>query len=110
MANGPSLIETYNIVKRYSDTVAVKNVTFDMQAGEVFGFLGQNGAGNIALSRMIAGLEKPDRGSTCNSETVKLVYADQIRLLDDEKNIWEEIRGGEEELTLCMHRMNLPCK
>jgi ABC-type Na+ transport system ATPase subunit NatA len=61
MANGASLIKTYYLVKCYHDTVDIKNVTFNVQADEVFSFLDSNGAGNITLSPMIAGLEKPDR-------------------------------------------------
>jgi len=58
-----SLIETRNLVKRYGDKVAVNNVSFDVYAGEVFGFLGPNGAGKTTTIKMIVGLLRPTSGA-----------------------------------------------
>ena len=58
-----TLIETRNLVKRYGDKVAVNNVSFDVYAGEVFGFLGPNGAGKTTTIKMIAGLLQPTSGA-----------------------------------------------
>ncbi len=63
MANGASLIETRNLVKKYGDKVAVNNVSFAVQAGEVFGFLGPNGAGKTTTIKMIVGLLQPTSGT-----------------------------------------------
>jgi ABC-2 type transport system ATP-binding protein len=57
------LIETRNLVKRYGDKVAVNNVSFDVHAGEVFGFLGPNGAGKTTTIKMIVGLLQPTSGT-----------------------------------------------
>jgi ABC-2 type transport system ATP-binding protein len=56
------LIETHDLVKKYGDFVAVKNVSFDVQGGEVFGFLGPNGAGKTTTIKMIVGLLQPTSG------------------------------------------------
>jgi len=74
--------------------------------GSIVGVIGPNGAGKTTLLRMITGQEKPDSGSIRIGETVKLVYADQMRPLDNDKNVWEEISGGEDELTLGVRKMN----
>jgi ABC-2 type transport system ATP-binding protein len=58
-----SLIETRNLTKRYGDKTAVNNVSFDVYAGEVFGFLGPNGAGKTTTIKMIVGLLLPTSGS-----------------------------------------------
>ncbi len=58
-----SLIETRNLVKRYGDKVAVKDVSFDVYAGEVFGFLGPNGAGKTTTIKVIVGLLRPTSGT-----------------------------------------------
>jgi ABC-2 type transport system ATP-binding protein len=58
-----TLIETRNLVKRYGDKVAVNNVSFDVHAGEIFGFLGPNGAGKTTTIKMIIGLLQPTSGS-----------------------------------------------
>ena len=58
-----TLIETRNLVKRYGDKEAVNNVSFDVHAGEIFGFLGPNGAGKTTTIKMIIGLLQPSAGS-----------------------------------------------
>jgi ABC-2 type transport system ATP-binding protein len=58
-----TLIETRNLVKRYGDKVAVNNVSFDVRAGEIFGFLGPNGAGKTTTLKIIVGLLQPTSGS-----------------------------------------------
>jgi ABC-2 type transport system ATP-binding protein len=62
MANGASLIETRNLVKKYGDKLAVNDVSLTVQAGEVFGFLGPNGAGKTTTIKMIVGLLQPTSG------------------------------------------------
>jgi ABC-2 type transport system ATP-binding protein len=63
MANGFSLIETNNLVKKFGDKVAVNDVSFAVQAGEVFGFLGPNGAGKTTTIKVIVGLLQPTSGT-----------------------------------------------
>ncbi len=62
MANGTSLIDTQNLVKKYGDKLAVNNVSFSVQGGEVFGFLGPNGAGKTTTIKVIVGLLQPTSG------------------------------------------------
>jgi ABC-2 type transport system ATP-binding protein len=57
------LIETRDLSKRYGDKVAVDHVSFDVYAGEVFGFLGPNGAGKTTTIKMIVGLLEPTSGT-----------------------------------------------
>jgi ABC-2 type transport system ATP-binding protein len=58
------MIEVTNLTKRFGDTVAVDDVSFTVQPGQVTGFLGPNGAGKSTTLRAIAGLDKPTTGST----------------------------------------------
>ena len=63
--------------------------------------IGPNGAGKTTLMRMITGQEQPDEGTFKVGETVKLAYVDQSRdALDAEKNVWEEISGGLDQMML----------
>jgi ABC-2 type transport system ATP-binding protein len=57
------LIETSHLVKRFGDKVAVNDISFDVRAGEVFGFLGPNGAGKTTTIKMIVGLLQPSSGT-----------------------------------------------
>jgi len=52
-----------NLTKTFGDFVAVDHVSFDVRKGEVFGFLGSNGAGKSTTIRMLCGLLKPTRGT-----------------------------------------------
>ena len=51
-----------NLTKRFGRREAVADVSFELYAGEVFGFLGPNGAGKTTTIRMLVGLARPDRG------------------------------------------------
>jgi ABC-2 type transport system ATP-binding protein len=56
------VIRLRGLTKRYGDTLAVDDLTLDIQAGRVTGFLGPNGAGKSTTMRMILGLDHPTRG------------------------------------------------
>ena len=56
-------IETQGLRKLYGDIVAVGGLTLQVQQGEVFGFLGQNGAGKTTSIKMLLGLVAPSAGS-----------------------------------------------
>ena len=51
-----------NLTRRFGDFVAVDHVSFDVAEGEIFGFLGSNGAGKSTTIRMLCGLLKPTSG------------------------------------------------
>ena len=55
-------LEIAGISKRYGDTVAVQDLTFDVRAGELFGFVGRNGAGKTTTMRVVLGVLTPDAG------------------------------------------------
>ncbi len=57
-----SLLSLENVTKRYGQTVAVADVSLDVERGEFFGLLGPSGCGKTTTLRMIAGLETPDDG------------------------------------------------
>jgi len=57
-----AVIEVSDLHKEYGPKVAVDNVSFTVQAGEIFGILGPNGAGKTTTVECVVGLRKPDRG------------------------------------------------
>ncbi len=57
------MIEARGLTKRYGDTVAVDNLSFDVEPGRVTGFLGPNGAGKTTTMRLILGLDHPTSGT-----------------------------------------------
>ncbi|MEM6911541.1 MAG: ATP-binding cassette domain-containing protein [Verrucomicrobiota bacterium] len=58
----PTMIEVSNLQKQFGSKVAVKNVSFSVEKGEVLGFLGPNGAGKSTTMRMITGYLTPTEG------------------------------------------------
>src|SRR6202451_2312418 len=56
------VIEVTGLRKQYGSTVAVEDVSFTVEAGEIFGILGPNGAGKTTTVECVTGLRTPDRG------------------------------------------------
>ncbi|MEW5902274.1 MAG: ATP-binding cassette domain-containing protein, partial [Acidobacteriota bacterium] len=56
-------IEVFGLTKKFGNFTAVDRVTFEVGRGEVFGFLGANGAGKSTAIRMLCGLLSPTAGS-----------------------------------------------
>lgn len=59
---GESVISTHKLTKRFGDFVAANEITLEVQKGEIFGFLGANGAGKTTVMRMLCGLSVPSSG------------------------------------------------
>ena len=71
------IIEVQNLHKRYGDTVAVDDVSFTVERGEIFGILGRNGAGKTTMVECVEGLRTPDGG------TVRVLGLDPRRDRDE---------------------------
>lgn len=56
------IIQTQQLTKRFGDFIAVDHISFDVHKGEIFGFLGANGAGKTTAMRMLCGLSLPTSG------------------------------------------------
>ncbi len=56
------MIKADNLKKRFGSTIALDNVSFEVQQGETFGLLGPNGAGKTTTIQLLCGLLKPDSG------------------------------------------------
>lgn len=57
------VISVRNLTKRFGDFTAVDSISFDVSKGEIFGFLGANGAGKTTAMRMLCGLSYPTSGT-----------------------------------------------
>ena len=96
---GDVVVEASGVRKAYGDQLLMEDVTFTLPRGGIVGIIGPNGAGKTTLFRMITGAEQPDEGTLRLGETVQLGYVDQSRdALGDDRTVWEEVSGGEDEL------------
>lgn len=58
-----NVIETDQLTKRFGSFTAVDHISFTVGKGEIFGFLGANGAGKTTAMRMLCGLSTPTSGT-----------------------------------------------
>ena len=101
-----TVIYTENLTKKFGDFTAVDQISFTVSEGEIFGFLGANGAGKTTAMRMLCGLSHPTSGKgtvagfdICKqSEMVKkkIGYMSQKFSLYEDLKVWENLRlfGG----------------
>ena len=104
--NNDTVIYTENLTKKFGDFTAVDNISFSVEKGEIFGFLGANGAGKTTAMRMLCGLSHPTSGKGMvagfdiyrQSEEVKkhIGYMSQKFSLYEDLKVWENMRlfGG----------------
>jgi ABC-2 type transport system ATP-binding protein len=94
-----TLIQTQELVKRFGEKIAVDRVTFEVSAGEVFGFLGPNGAGKTTTIKMIVGLLQPTSGSVSvagfDLEEQPLQAKAVCGYLPDTPNLYPKLSGRE---------------
>ena len=62
-AEPPAAIDVHRLTRRFGDFTAVDELSFSVRPGEIFGFLGSNGAGKSTTIRMLCGLLRPTSGS-----------------------------------------------
>jgi len=103
---GTLVFEADKISKGWGDRLLIDNFSFRLPPGGIVGIIGPNGAGKTTLFRMITGQDQPDSGTFKMGETVKLGYVDQSRdTLAADKNVWEEISDGADEIELGKRKM-----
>ena len=82
------MLKVENVTKYYGDNLAVDNLSFEVQDGEIFGLLGVNGAGKTTTFRMIIGLLNPTSGKiTLNGSPINYDVTDSIGFLTEERSL-----------------------
>ena len=101
-----NVIEIHGLTKKFGNFTAVDNISFNVRKGEIFGFLGANGAGKTTAMRILCGLSVPTSGGGIvagydivrEPEKIKrhIGYMSQKFSLYSDLKVWENIRlfGG----------------
>lgn len=101
-----NIIEIKGLTKKFGAFTAVDNISFEVKKGEIFGFLGANGAGKTTAMKILCGLSRPSSGEgyvtgySINGEPEKIKrhigYMSQKFSLYSDLKVWENIKlfGG----------------
>jgi ABC-2 type transport system ATP-binding protein len=97
-----NVVVVRDLTKKFGTFTAVDRISFEVDKGEIFGFLGANGAGKTTAMRMLCGLSKPTSGKArvagfevaTQSESIKkhIGYMSQKFALYEDLEVWENIR------------------
>jgi ABC-2 type transport system ATP-binding protein len=74
-----NMIQVENLTKMFGDFTAVNNISFEVGKGEVFGFLGANGAGKTTAMKMLIGISEPTHGNATVAGYNVLTEAEQVK-------------------------------
>ncbi len=91
------MIEIKNVTKKYGSKVAVKDVSFDVEDGEIFAFIGHNGAGKTTLIKSIVGIHDFDEGDILiNGKSIKedpIACKKDMAYVPDNPELYENMKA-----------------
>jgi len=86
------ILQVHHLTKRYGDLVAVDDLSFEVEPGEVFGLLGPNGAGKTTTIRMILDIVPPDAGRITVLGGTPAAAQPRIGYLPEERGLYRNVR------------------
>jgi len=93
------VLEVRGLTKRYSNITAVDDVSFRIEPGEVYGYLGPNGSGKTTTVRMLTGLLEPTRGDIFfNGQDIRanlIAYHKRLGYVPEEPHLYPYLSGKE---------------
>ena len=91
------MIEIKNVTKKYGDKMALKDVSFNVNDGEIFGFIGHNGAGKTTLIKSIVGIQEFDEGDIIiNGNSIKskpIECKKEMAFVPDNPELYEQMKA-----------------
>ncbi len=95
------MLRLENIVKSYSNHLAVDNVSFEIPEGKIFGMLGPNGAGKTSTIRIITTITRADSGQVFfKGKKLSSEMAMQIGYMPEERGLYKKMKIGEQLIYL----------
>ena len=94
-------LEIEAVCKRYGDVVALRDMTFHVDAGELFGFVGSNGAGKTTAMRIAVGVLYADSGHVrWDGQPIDARTRRQIGYMPEERGLYPKMKVGEQLIYL----------
>ena len=91
------MLEIKNVTKKYGDKIALKNISFDINDGEIFAFIGHNGAGKTTLIKSIVGIHDFDEGDIIiNGKSIKknpVECKKEMAFVPDNPELYEHMKA-----------------
>ena len=91
------MIEIKNVTKKYGNNIALKDVSFNVNDGEIFAFIGHNGAGKTTLIKAIVGIHKFDEGDILiNGKSIKsepVACKKEMAFVPDNPELYEQMKA-----------------
>ena len=92
-----SRLEIDAVSKRYGEVVALQDMTFDVRAGELFGFVGSNGAGKTTTMRIVLGVLAADSGAVrWDAQPITVDTRRHIGYMPEERGLYPKMKVGEQ--------------
>lgn len=92
-----STLEVDGLSKSYGTVRALDDVSFDIPAGQIFGFVGSNGAGKTTTMRIMLGVLRPDAGEVrWNGKPIDLNVRRHIGYMPEERGLYPRMKVGEQ--------------
>ncbi|WP_242425160.1 ABC transporter ATP-binding protein, partial [Frankia sp. EI5c] len=103
-------LEIDDVRKRYGEVTALDGMTFDVRAGELFGFVGSNGAGKTTTMRIVLGVLAADSGEVrWAGRPVDLAARRRIGYMPEERGLYPKMKVGDQVVYLArLHGMSAP--
>jgi ABC-2 type transport system ATP-binding protein len=93
----PDALEIDDICKRYGEVVALDHMTFEVRAGEIFGFVGSNGAGKSTTMRIALGVLAADSGEVrWKGRPLTLDERRRVGYMPEERGLYPRMKVGEQ--------------
>ncbi len=91
------MIEIKNVTKKYGNNIAIKNISFNVDDGEIFAFIGHNGAGKTTLIKSIVGIHNFDGGDILiNGKSIKqdpVLCKREMAFVPDNPELYEQMKA-----------------
>lgn len=91
------MIEIKNVTKKYGDNIVLNNISFNVNDGEIFGFIGHNGAGKTTLIKALVGIHGINEGDILiNGNSIKsnpVACKKEIAFVPDNPELYEQMKA-----------------